>query len=115
MEHAANIEKAVLAQMGDPDSPLIRRITAHNQILLHNYRAAADKACRCQLAGCEERFTVTLIPNQILYPKYCESHRSEYRRAFHLLRQGILEACGGTEKNLGVYSLPVARESEVES
>ncbi len=30
--------------------------------------------------GCSAKFSILLIPRQILYPKFCEKHRSEYRR-----------------------------------
>jgi len=87
MDTVGNIEKAVLAQLGDPNSPLVRRVTRHNQILLHNYQASVMKDCRCPLSGCGRIFGVILIPNQILYPKFCGEHRSEFRREFHLRRQ----------------------------
>ena len=89
MDHAADVEKAVLAALDDPASPLIRRVTRNNRILLHNYSAEAEKDCRCPLPGCGAPFAVTLIPNQILYPKFCEAHRSEFRREFHLARLGF--------------------------
>ena len=83
MDTAGN-EKAILARLGDPDSPLLQRVLRNNQILLHNYRAEVAKNCRCLLAGCARAFEITLIPNQVLYPKFCEEHRSEFRREFHL-------------------------------
>lgn len=87
MDTAGNIERALLAQLRDghdgESSPLIARVLRNNQILLHNYRAAALKDCRCPLEGCERAFSIVLIPNQALYPKYCADHRSEYRRALH--------------------------------
>jgi hypothetical protein len=76
-----NVEKAILAEMGKARSGLIDRVTLHNQIFLHNYTEAVRRACDCQLIGCTQTFELTLIPNQVLYPKYCEEHRSEYRRA----------------------------------
>ena len=81
-----NVEKAILAEMGKPQSGLIDRVTRHNQILLHNYRKAVSRSCECQLMGCAQSFAITLVPNQVLYPKYCEAHRSEYRRE-NFLRQ----------------------------
>ncbi|HKP96711.1 MAG TPA: hypothetical protein VJ385_13220 [Fibrobacteria bacterium] len=81
-----NVEKAILAEMGKPRSGLIDRVTRHNQILLHNYRKAVPRSCECQLMGCAQSFAITLVPNQVLYPKYCEAHRSEYRRG-NFLRQ----------------------------
>jgi hypothetical protein len=83
---AGNVEKAILAEMGKPQSGLIERVTRHNQIFLHNFTEAVQRKCECQLMGCVQTFELTLIPNQVLYPKYCQEHRSEYRRA-HFMRQ----------------------------
>ncbi len=87
MDTAANIERALLGQLraghSAETSPLIARVLRNNQILLHNFRAASIKDCRCTLEGCDNGFSVLLIPNQTLYPKFCAAHRSEYRREFH--------------------------------
>jgi len=83
MDTAGN-EKAILARLNEPESPLLQRVLRNNQILLHNYRAEVAKKCRCLLDGCARAFEITLIPNQVLYPKFCEDHRSEFRREFHL-------------------------------
>ena len=87
MDTAADIERALLAQLraghSEETSSLLRRVLRHNQILLHNYRAESIKDCRCALDGCDNGFSVILIPNQTLYPKFCAAHRSEYRREFH--------------------------------
>ena len=83
---AGNVEKAILAEMGKARSGLIDRVTLHNQIFLHNYTEEVRRACECQLIGCAQSFELTLIPNQVLYPKYCEKHRSEYRRENFLRR-----------------------------
>jgi hypothetical protein len=85
MERDGNVEKAILAEMEKPESALIERVTRNNQIILHNYRKSSARDCGCQLLGCGQTFALTLIPNQVLYPKYCEDHRSEFRRA-HFLR-----------------------------
>jgi hypothetical protein len=79
-----NVEKAILARLNQPDSVLMQRVMRNNQILLHNFKAEVAKDCRCPLQGCERMFGVTLIPNQVLYPRYCEEHRNEFRREFHL-------------------------------
>ncbi|MDB5103878.1 MAG: hypothetical protein JWP91_1567 [Fibrobacteres bacterium] len=81
-----NVEKAILAEMGKPQSGLIDRVTRHNQIFLHNFTQSVERSCECQLMGCTQSFDLTLIPNQVLYPKYCEEHRSEYRRS-NFMRQ----------------------------
>jgi hypothetical protein len=75
-----NVEKAILAEMGKPQSGLIDRVTLHNQIMLHNFNKSVERTCECQLMGCVQTFEITMIPNQVLYPKYCPDHRSEYRR-----------------------------------
>ena len=81
-----DVEKAILAEMAKPGSPLIERVTRNNQIILHNYKKSIEKTCDCQLLGCRSDFAITLIPNQVLYPKFCTEHRSEFRRR-NFLRQ----------------------------
>ena len=78
------MEKAILARLEQPESPLMQRVTRNNQILLHNYQVDVLKTFRCPLPGCDRAFGIVLIPNQILYPKFCGEHRSEFRREFHL-------------------------------
>jgi len=104
MELAGNVEKALLAQMGNPDSPLIKRVTRNNQILLHNYQVEVIKSCRCALSGCENSFAMVLIPNQILYPKFCREHRTEHRREFHLQR--LEGSYTSTVESRAVFSSP---------
>ena len=36
----------------------------------------------CALPGCGNLFEVLIYPRQSTVPKYCEAHRSEYRRQF---------------------------------
>jgi hypothetical protein len=86
MGRDGDVEKAILAEMAKPSSNLIDRVTRHNQIILHNYRKSVERSCECRLLGCRQDFRIALIPNQVLYPKYCEEHRSEYRRQ-NFLRQ----------------------------
>lgn len=86
MERDGNVEKAILSEMRKPQSNLIDRVTQNNQIILHNFRQSVDRSVGCQLLGCCQSFSLTVIPNQILYPKYCEEHRSEFRRR-NFLRQ----------------------------
>jgi hypothetical protein len=81
-----NVEKAILAALGRPGSPLLERVTLHNQILVHNYKHAVERTCECQLMGCTQSFIITMVPNQALYPKYCEDHRTEFRRKDFLRR-----------------------------
>jgi hypothetical protein len=93
MDASSNIERALLSQLQQghtaEDSPLLRRVLRNNQIVLHNYRAEAIKDCRCPLEGCGRSFPIILIPNQTLYPKYCQAHRSEFRREFHRQQRAV--------------------------
>ncbi len=109
-----NVENAILAKLEQPESPLMQRVTRNNQILLHNYQAEVIKHCQCVLEGCERTFGIVLIPNQILYPKFCGEHRSEFRREFHLqqhpaLRQaqgpGVVEKLRTQEKEFSATAL----------
>ena len=86
MERDVNVEKAILSEMRKPQSNLIDRVTRHNQIILHNFTQSVEKTVGCQLMGCCQSFSLTIIPNQVLYPKFCEEHRSEFRRG-NFLRQ----------------------------
>ncbi len=86
MDHAGNVEKAILAEMKKPASGLIDRVTRNNQIILHNFSQAIERQCECQLPGCRKSFPMTLIPNQVLYPKFCEDHRTDFRRENFLRR-----------------------------
>jgi len=81
-----NVEKAILAALGQQGSPLLERVTQNNQILVHNFKHTVARTCECQLMGCTRSFDITLVPNQALYPKYCESHRTEFRRKDFLRR-----------------------------
>lgn len=103
MGREGDVEKAILAEMANPGSPLIERVTRNNQILLHNYRKAMEKTCDCQLLGCRQEFTITLIPNQVLYPKYCNEHRSEFRRC------NFLKQFAAPETGFRVESVRVIR------
>lgn len=86
MERDSNVEKAILAGLRKPQSSLIDRVTVHNQIILHNFSQSVERIVGCQLMGCCQKFSLNLIPNQVLYPKFCEEHRSEFRRQ-NFLRQ----------------------------
>lgn len=96
MHAAGNVERALIAQLRAghtaESSPLLARVLRNNRILLHNYRAPAIKDCRCDLEGCDGGFAVVLLPNQVLYPRYCAEHRTEHRRALHRERMALATA-----------------------
>ncbi len=89
MERDANVEKSLLAEMGKAKSVLLDRVTEHNQIILHNFKETVERFTPCRLLGCCQDFALTLIPGQVLYPKYCEDHRSDFRRQ-NFMRQFTL-------------------------
>lgn len=79
-------ERALLPVLhaGHESHPLLLRMLEHNQILKHNFRYNHVKRVCCALEACGHTFEITLVPHQVLYPKYCERHRSEYQRQNHL-------------------------------
>ncbi len=82
----ANVERALIAQLDQPRSALVRRVAENNRIWLHNYKAPMAKSLACALTGCAARFDITLVPGQVVYPKFCPEHRSLHRREHHLQR-----------------------------
>lgn len=64
----------------------LRHIRAENQIVTHNYQTPQKQKHTCALEGCQVEFELTLLPNQWVYPKYCQQHRSAFRRQ-HFLEQ----------------------------
>ncbi len=87
MDTVGNVERALLAELRKGQtaetSRLLARVLANNRIVLHNYQAPAIKDCGCDLEGCGNRFSVVLIPNQVVYPRFCRDHRTEHRRTIH--------------------------------
>jgi hypothetical protein len=80
-----NVEKALIHELqSTTHGPLSNRINTTNQLIKHNYKTFAPKQISCMLEGCSNHFEIMLIPNQIIYPKYCEEHRSVFRREWFL-------------------------------
>lgn len=73
---------------GQEHSALLDRLLATNQIIKHNFRYNALRKQVCALEGCGQMFEFTLVPRQLLYPKFCERHRSEFQRIRHHKRLG---------------------------
>ena len=59
-------------------------INVKNQTLKHSYTECVDMEFICALPGCEQSFKTKIFPKQHTYPKYCEEHRSEYKRELFL-------------------------------
>lgn len=76
-----DVEKIILEQLASgEDSDLLKRVRKNNLIQLHNFKKEVTKILSCELEGCEQKFEIKLIPNQILYPKFCEIHRNTFKR-----------------------------------
>jgi hypothetical protein len=54
-------------------------------VFQHKFIEATDVEFTCQLSGCNRKYMLKVIPKLFIYPKYCEEHRSEFKRAFFLL------------------------------
>jgi hypothetical protein len=46
----------------------------------HKSEIASNSNRVCDLDGCNNEYVITLIPNQKIYPKYCEEHRNKHKR-----------------------------------
>jgi len=55
-------------------------VNIKNQTFNHSFTSTTDVEFTCQVPGCIKRFTVKVHPRQFTYPKYCEEHRSEFKR-----------------------------------
>ena len=55
-----------------------------NMIIKYNGFDLKEESRKCSLDGCKKEYNITLIPGQSIYPKYCEQHRSNFKRSmFH--------------------------------
>jgi hypothetical protein len=59
-----------------------------NQTIKHNYERPQDINYNCELCG--ESFIITLYPGVTIYPKFCQEHRSEYKRLFYKAMHNII-------------------------
>ena len=65
-----------------------RKEKIHNKKDLENLVIEEDSSGiiekTCTLEGCENKYTVTLDPNQKVYPGHCEEHRNKQKREHYL-------------------------------
>jgi len=59
-----------------------KQLGESNQNIKHKFTEATDTIRTCALNGCSCEFKVRLIPNQKVYPKYCNEHRNAFKREF---------------------------------
>lgn len=76
-------ERALRMAMAESSEPsrLQARIEAQNRIVPHNFSVVVERDFACDHPGCQESFTVSLVPGQIVYPRWCSKHRSSHRRS----------------------------------
>ena len=76
-----DVEKIILEHLASgKDTDLLKRIRKNNLIQLHNFKKEVTRVLTCELEGCQQTFEIKIIPNQILYPKFCEKHRNSFKR-----------------------------------
>jgi hypothetical protein len=51
-----------------------------NTYIKHNNDECILIIKKCGLKHCDNEFEIKLIPNQYIYPKYCEEHRNKFKR-----------------------------------
>ena len=51
-----------------------------NLIFNHHFHEVTNVEFRCPVSGCGNEYMVRVFPKQFIYPKYCEKHRSSYKR-----------------------------------
>jgi ribosomal protein L32 len=51
-----------------------------NMIFNHNFHEVTSIEFTCQFPRCNTKFVNRVFPKQEIYPKYCERHRSAYKR-----------------------------------
>jgi len=55
-------------------------VQVKNQIFNHTFNHPTDIEFVCDLPNCDNKFVVTILPKQYVYPKYCKEHRNEFKR-----------------------------------
>ncbi|MFP4522022.1 MAG: hypothetical protein ACLFQK_07750 [Fibrobacterota bacterium] len=66
-------------------------ITKNNMLFRHTFNDTTRIEFTCSLPGCRKTYACDVIPRQKVYPKYCEEHRSEFKREiFKRSRSGKL-------------------------
>ena len=72
----------VRALQANEETEHLKRILKENQIIRHNFKNPHERTLTCALEGCSAEFSIHLFPNQLIYPKFCSQHRSEFQREF---------------------------------
>jgi len=54
--------------------------SVENMLFDHSFREVIEIEFTCPVIGCGRKFIIKIYPKQLIYPKFCEEHRSAYRR-----------------------------------
>lgn len=71
----------------------VENVDVKNMVFDHAFTRSTVLEFVCALEGCENRFKILALPKQDIYPKYCEEHRSEFRRQDFLRRRRLAIHC----------------------
>jgi ribosomal protein L32 len=69
----------------------IESIESKNMVFRHNYTDVLELEFLCCVEGCNETFTVSVFPKQFVYPRFCNAHRNDFRRANFIRMQRKLQ------------------------
>lgn len=72
--------RQLLSGLGE-DKGLKARIEAENRLIPHNFTCVVERDLVCDHPGCGTVFRVRLVPGQLIYPRWCERHRTPHRRS----------------------------------
>jgi hypothetical protein len=62
-------------------------VDVKNFIFKHGFTEVTNLELICQLNGCPNKYHVRIFPKQIVYPKFCEKHRTDYQRETFLKKK----------------------------
>ena len=66
-----------------------------NFVFKHNFTEVTDVELTCHLDGCDSKYTVKIFPKQYVYPKFCETHRNDYKREYNEGRKPAEKTAAG--------------------
>jgi hypothetical protein len=55
-------------------------VDVKNFVFKHGFTEVTELELTCQLENCNNKYKVKIFPKQYIYPKYCMTHRNEYKR-----------------------------------
>lgn len=55
-------------------------IETRNMVFRHNFTEVIESEFQCCLIGCGDQFEIKVFPKQYVYPRFCLSHRNDFKR-----------------------------------